>query len=225
MLAVAAHRSRGVAAVLPVITTTFAATENPISESGRWVQNDVLQTVVKTVNGSAYGTQSGGANAPYDDSEAEIAGFGNNYEVEGIIVKAAGLDSVNREVEILLRWSGNNVLRSTAFGDTHSNGYEIAVQHEGAYMNLGRFKGANLAGPISGFGTPVTGDKFRARIEGQRIRVWWNDVLQIDYTDNDSQLKVTTGNPGIGFFINAGPPAPANTDFGFGAVTVTGLPA
>jgi len=129
---------------------------------------------------------------------------------------------VNREVELLLRWSGNNPLRPTPYGNTHSNGYEINVQHAGQYMQLGRYKGALLV-QVDNYAIPKTGDRFRARIEGQRIRVWWNDVIKIDYTDNDAALKITTGDPGIGFYINAGPPRPANTDFGFDSITVRGL--
>jgi hypothetical protein len=205
--------------------TSFLLTENPISEGGRWSQFDTTNTNVQTVNGNAYGTQVNGAPfAPFDDSCAEIGYFGSNYEVTATIVKAAGLDAVNREVEIRLRCSSRGPLRSTAFGNTNSNGYEIAAQHNGNYMNLGRWKAANLVGPISGFGTPTTGDKFRARIEGQRIRVWWNDVNQIDFTDNDPDLKISSGNPGFGFFVNAGPPFPGNTDFGFSDLLVVQLP-
>jgi hypothetical protein len=205
----------------PNYTTNFDQTENPLSE-GRWIQQDALQTFVKTVGGAAYGTQSGGPNGPYDDSSAQISGFGNNYEIEGTIVKAGGLDNVNREVELLLRWSGNNPVRPTPYGNTHSNGYEINVQHAGQYMQLGRYKGALLV-QVDNYAIPKTGDRFRARIEGQRVRVWWNDVIKIDYTDNDATLKITTGDPGIGFFINVGPPRPANTDFGFDSITVRGL--
>lgn len=206
----------------PTYSTTFPLTENPISESGVWLQHDTSdQTVVKTLNGNAYGTQSGGPRAPYDDSAAHMAGFGNDYEVEGILALPGGLDSTIREVELLLRWSTDNleVIRNPTFGPTHSNGYEINMNHLGAYLDLGRFKGALLA-EVLNFATPVDGDKYRARIEKQRIRVWFNDVLQIDFTDNDAALKITSGDPGIGFFVN---PGVSNTDFGFSSVTIRSL--
>jgi hypothetical protein len=32
-----------------------------------------------------------------------------------------------------------------------------------------------------------------------------NDVLKIDFTDNDAALKITTGNPGIGVYVENAP--------------------
>jgi len=110
-------------------------------------------------------------------------------------------------------------VRSTQYGATSANGYEINVQHAGQYMQLGRFKGALLV-QVDGYATPKTGDRFRARIEGQRIRAWWNDVLKIDFTDNDASLRIPSGNPGIGFYVSQGAP---NTDFGFDSVIVRAL--
>jgi hypothetical protein len=215
-----ASGSATVAVNLTTYTTNFDVDENPLSEGGKWLHTDPTLTTCKAVAGKAFGTQNGSGG--FDDSNAYLTGFGHNYEVEGTVWLNPGLSGTgNREVEILLRWTDDGPLRSTAFGDTHTNGYEITVQHLGNYMNLGRFKGANLVGPITGFGTPKTGDRFRARIEGQRIRVWWNDVLQIDFTDSDASLQVTTGNPGIGFFVS-GPGVP-NTDFGFDSIIVRGL--
>jgi len=200
-------------------TTTFPLTENPLSEGGKWLHLDPLLTVCKSVGGRAFGTQAGSGN--YDDSNCYLTGFGTNYEVEGTVWLNPSLSGGdNREVEILLRWTDDGPVRATAFGDTHANGYEVNVQHQGAYLELGRFKGANLVHMALG-ATPASGDRFRARIEGQRIRVWWNDVLKIDYTDADPSLQVTTGNPGIGFYVSNGTP---NTDYGFDAVTVTALP-
>ena len=86
-------------------------------------------------------------------------------------------------------------------------------------MQLGRFKGALLK-QVNEYAVPHTGDRFRARIEGKRIRVWWNDVLKIEYTDSDAALQISTGNPGIGFFVDGGAP---NTDFGFESVRVRTL--
>lgn len=197
--------------------TNFDATENPISENGSWQHTDPNQTVVKTVGGSAYGTQnSGDAAPPYLDASAYLLGFGANCEVEAIISLAGGLDSTNRESEILLRWS-EGALRTNpgGYGDTHCTGYEINVQHQGAYLQCGLFKSTNLVNMALG-ATPANGDKFRARIEGTRIRCWWNDVLKFDINDS----TYATGNPGIGFFIHQGA---TNTDFGFSSVTVRQL--
>jgi len=199
-------------------STTFDLNENPLSEGGKWLHTDSTLTVCKTVGGRAFGTQSG--NGSYDDSNAYLTGYGNDHEVEGTVWLDPALSgSGHREVEILLRWTDTGPLRSTAYGPTRANGYEINVNHAGNYMQLGRFKGALLT-QVDNFAVPKTGDRFRARIEGQRIRVWWNDVLKIDFTDTDAMLQITSGNPGIGFFVDGGSP---NTDFGFDAISIRSL--
>jgi hypothetical protein len=200
-------------------STDFSITENPLSDGGRWLHSDGTLTVCRTGNGKAFGTQTGTGN--YDDSNAYMTGFGNNHEVEGVVwLSPTASTSGYREVEVLLRWSDTGPLRQTDYGPTHANGYEINWSYLGQYLILGRFKGAELTRAAS---TPVpkSGDKFRARIEGQHIRVWVNDVLQIDFTDNDPTLEIQSGNPGIGFFIGgAGVPA---TDFSFDSVTLRAL--
>lgn len=205
-----------------VFTSNFDGTETPLSEGGVWNHLDPTLTPAQKKNGVAFGTQVAGSPfGPYDDSQAYVTGFGSDYEVEGVVWVKPGISGpANREVEIILRWTDNNPLRDTPYGPTHSNGYEINWQHAGAYMGLGRFKGAELV-HLSNVPAPHTGDRFRARIVGQTITVWINDVQQLQFTDNDPTLKVTTGNPGIGFFTRA-----ANDDFGFDSVKFTklGLP-
>src|SRR5262249_54751661 len=173
-----------------VYTTSFPTNENPLSEGGKWLHTDATLTKCKSVGGRAFGTQTG--TSGYDDSNAYLTGFGNDHEVEAVIYRNPDIrGGGDRECEILLHWSDDGPLRSTQYGDTHANGYEINVQHAGSYMQLGRFKGALLA-QVNRFAMPKSGDKFRARIEGQRIRVYWNGVLKIDYTDSDGALKIAT---------------------------------
>ena len=202
-----------------VYEAQFLTPEQQLSEGGRWVHTDTLLTTCQTVNGRAFGTQSG--RNGYDDSNAYVTGFGDDYEIEGVVWINPRLSGPgNREVELLLRWSDDGPIRSTSFGPTHANGYEINAQHAGAYMQLGRFKGALLK-QVDNYAVPRAGDRFRARIEGQRVRVWWNDVLKIDFTDSSPRLQLSSGNPGIGFYVSGGAP---NTDFGFESVRVTNLP-
>ena len=196
-------------------STGFDTAESPLSEGGRWLHTDSTLTVCKTVGGIAFGTQTGGT---YDDSSAYMTGYGNNHEVEGVVWLNPNAPSTpNREVELLLRWTDNNPLRSTQYGATRATGYEVMWSHIGAYLILGRFKGAELARANSSAPAPKSGDRFRARIEGQRIRAWVNDVVMIDYTDSNTSLQIVSGNPGIGFYIDGGA---SNTDFGFNSVTV-----
>ena len=44
------------------------------------------------------------------------------------------------------------------------------------------------------------------------------NIEKFRYTDNDSNLKITSGDPGIGFYID---PCAPNNDFGFTRLTVT----
>ena len=209
---------RGKRIATPAYATTFSATEQPLSEGGRWLHHDPLLTVCRTADGRAFGTQSG--TNGYDDSNAYLTGYGDNYEIEAVVWIAPGSKGPgNREVELLLRWTDDGPLRGSRFGDTHANGYEINAQSEGSYLQLGRFKGALLK-EVDGFASPRSGDRFRARIEGQRIRVWWNDKKLIDYTDADPKLRVDKGNPGIGFYVSGGA---FNGDFGIESLRVTTL--
>jgi hypothetical protein len=197
-------------------TTNFDLAENPISEGGKWMHKDATLTLVKTTGGIACGTQTGSGG--YDDSNAYLTGFGTDYVIEGTIYKKSGLSGPFREVELLLRWTDDNPLRNTSYGPTHANGYEINIAYSGQYMNLGRWMGAALVMPTPP--VPANGDKFKAQIVGQTITCWWNNVQIFQYTDNDAALKVTTGNPGIGFYITQGA---QNDDFGFTSLTVTSL--
>lgn len=201
--------------------TSFPTDENPLSESGLWQHQDVLLTPCKVVGGRAFGTQTGSGG--FDDSNDYLLGYGPNHEVEGICYLNPSLSGAAfREVEILLRWQDDLPVRSTAYGDTHANGYEINIGHDGSYMNLGRFKGAALVVAPGDFTAPVpaTGDKFRARIIDQTITCWWTPVATgvesqlFQFTDSDAGLKIVKGHPGIGFYfetLGGG----ANTDFGF----------
>src|SRR5258706_9239290 len=101
--------------ILKAYTTTFPLDEYPIKEGGAWqVTNDPTASVVQTFGGSAYGTQRSGCPfGPYDDSWALLSGFGPNVEVEGIINKAGGPDTVNREVSIVFRGTTRAPRRST----------------------------------------------------------------------------------------------------------------
>jgi len=203
-------------------TTNFDLTENPISEGGRWFHLDPTLTKVKTTGGVALGTMTG--SGFFDDSNAYLTGFGNDHTIEGTVFLRPGTSgSPNREIELLLRWTDNNPSRPTTFGPTSVIGYEINVAHNGGYLILGRFKGAELTRAVNP-PLPKNNDKFKAVIQGQTITIFWNGAPLLltsggtSFTDNDPILKITTGNPGIGFYIDSGA---SPDDFGFTSLTVT----
>jgi hypothetical protein len=209
-------------------TTSFPLTENPISEGGVWKHLDPTLTVVRSevISGVhvAHGTQTGSGN--YDDSSAYLQGFSLDHSIQGTVWKSPTCPTTpNIEIELLLRWSDDNPLRNTAYGPTQADGYEINVQQNGAYLQLGRFKGPLLTGS-SISPAPRTGDVFKAQITtnpngSATIKVYWNGVEKISYTDSAS--PPSRGNPGIGFYIHPGYGAGINNQFGFSSITATSL--
>src|SRR5215470_16032451 len=87
-------------------TTSFSLAENPISESGNWINGGTSGldwTNVETTSGLAFGTQSGSQG--YDDSTAILAGaWSPNQTVEATVhtVNQHG-DPIFEEVELRLR--------------------------------------------------------------------------------------------------------------------------
>jgi hypothetical protein len=204
-------------------STNFTNTEDPISEAGAWHHLSTYETVVKTemINGAhvAHGTQVGGA---YDDSSAYLSGFTANQSAEGVIWKRPGISTVpNREVEILLRWEDGLPPRNTKYGMSAADGYEININQNGDYLQLGRFKGPMLM-QAAVVPKPATGDLFKAtaidnRRGGTVITVFWNGVQVMQYID---AAPKPIGNPGMGFYIDSGA---ANNEFGFSRFTANSL--
>ena len=187
-------------------STSFSGTENPISESGNWINGLVVgldwQDVQKTP-GLAFGdaaTPSG-----YSDPTAIVAGaWGPNHYVETVIYNNISGGDVG-EFEIRLRTT------ITAHSIT---GYELLWDSSGTFQ-LVRWNGpvedfTLLSGTLhSAFGSPVTGDVFKGDVgSDNQIRIYKNGVLK--YT-GDADSTYTTGSPGIGFFRRSG----AMSDFGF----------
>lgn len=208
-------------------TTVFPVNESSLSENGLWRQADpVNQQFAQTISGVAFGKLAASPTPPpYNDANAYMVGFGNDHEVEAVIYKDAGATSTpNTEVELLLRWN-EGPLRTTAFGSSKADGYEININQNGDYLILGRY----LESPeLTRAATPPAvndGDTIRARIEGQRIRVWYTvkstgvETLQIDYTDNAAGARLS-GHPGIGFYADNGGSV---TQLGFKKVTLRAL--
>ena len=207
-------------------TTNFPLTENPISEGGAWHHLDPTLTKARTevLNGVhvAHGTQTGGA---FDDSSAYLSGFSQNHVIEGVVwvsPSIQGSAAPYHEIELLLRWRDDNPQFNTPYGPTSATGYEININHTGQYLQLGSFKGPLLAAAASP-PVPKTGDIFKAQVVtnangSATITVWWNGVEKIKYTH---ATPVLGGNPGIGFYIDAGG---SNNKFGFSSITATDLP-
>lgn len=218
-------QNRGVRLVAPVsgdFSTTFSATENPISESGIWqrgASEGVNWLDPKTASGHAtadLASDAGNSNATgapastgrYDDSLAHLKTsfrtFNADQFVQVVAYKAAAYSPAGQhEAEMLLRF---------AITANNARGYEVLVGHAGN-MALVRWNGARgdytalfEAGSI---GALVDGDVMRAEITGQnaacRIRVYKNGA---ELTGNGSPFDVNvaggtvwnSGQPGLGFW-------------------------
>ena len=207
-------------------STNFPVAENPISESGHWINGRLTGLDWKDVRtnvGLAYGTQGGGG--AYDDSIAILSGtWGPDQMAEATVhrVNQSAPHQVE-EVELRLRntitahWaSGYEIL----FGESNgSNGSQY-------YLGIGYWRG-----PLNDFtrvGQPPgtillrndisthDGDVVKATIIGSRITAYINNV-PVAYTDDDT---FTSGSPGIGFyFIRGNNTSASNSDFGFTSFT------
>jgi hypothetical protein len=204
-------------------STNFPMTENPISEGGAWHHLDSTLTVVRTelLGGVhvAHGTQNGSGG--FDDSNTYLQGFSLDHVIQGTVWKSSSItSSPNQEVELLLRWSDDNPQRNTQYGPTSADGYEININQNGNYLNIGRFKGPLLA--TTSLSAPRTGDIFKAQVISNSngsatITVFWNGVQKLSVTDSNPPRR---GNPGMGFYIDAGA---RNNEFGFSSITASDL--
>jgi hypothetical protein len=206
-----------------VFTTDFNRDENPLSEYGKWNNGglDGLDwTNVRTGHGMAYGTQTGTDTGfyRYNDSYAILSGFPPDQTAVGVVHFLHPTGACNQEVELLLRWTSK---------PHKATGYEClfrCLDSSGFYMQVVRWNGAlgdftyiaSLKDPSTGI---KDGDKLKASISGNKIKVYVNGVIKLQATDN----SYPTGNPGIGFFL-AGCPG-SNADFGFVSFSASCTPA
>jgi len=191
-------------------TTNFPGSEYPLSEGGAWTNAGQYWTKVVKNNGIACGTQTGSGN--YDDSYAHLTGFPPNVVAMATIAKAAGIPSSEyHEVELLLRW--NDSASSAA-------GYECNLHHAGSYAQIVRWNGPRgnftYLADSRNVPAPKDGDIVKATVVGNVITFYLNDVRLAQATDS----TFTSGNPGIGFYIQG---AVKNEVYGFKSFTANSL--
>jgi hypothetical protein len=203
-------------------TTTFAGTENPLSEGGRWSNDGLDWTNIRKDHGLACSTQSGieAGKFQFNDSYAVLSGFPPDQEAWGEARISKPNSAYNQEVEILLRFTSS---------PHNTTGYEClarCIDGNSSYLEIVRWDG--LVGKFTylsrnhgkGFGLK-NGDTLKASIIGNVITVWVNGVQKAQATD--STFK--TGNPGIGEFLACpkGQGVGTNSDFGFTSFTAKAI--
>jgi hypothetical protein len=212
----------GLLALVPMLawsqgtyTTSFPLTENPISESGKWINGGVTGldwTNVRTTSGLAFGTESGSIN--YNDSTAVLAGtWGPTQTAQATVAvsSASSTSGIFEEVELRLRTT------ITAHSIT---GYEIncSVATSANYVQIVRWNG-----PLGSFtlldgranGPCVNGDILKATINGSTITVYRNGTSLFSVTDS----TYTTGSPGVGFYLQGA--SGLDSNYGFSSFSAT----
>jgi hypothetical protein len=204
-------------------STNFPLTENPISDSGKWINGQTVGidwTNVRTTTGFAFGTMIGTDPAPaqYADATAVLTGnWGADQTVQGTVKLLSGSSAPNVFEEVELR------LRTTIAA--HSiTGYEVncSVSTTNQYIQIVRWNGPLASWTqLNGVtGHCVNGDVLKATISGTTsttITVYLNGNVVLTATDSGSPF--TTGNPGMGFFLQGTSGLDAN--YGFSSFSAT----
>jgi hypothetical protein len=205
-------------------TTNFPATENPINQSGNWLNghtNGLDWGDVQTTPGLAFGTTVSGG-PPYTDSTAVLTGsWPSNQSACGVVTQnlsTAQRNSFFPEVEIRLRVTiaSHSI---TGYEINYSMGNNAGSGH--LYAGIVRWNGAlnNFTGlaatPTAGSLTALqTGDIFCATIVGSAITGTATRAGTVLYSFTASDSTYTSGSPGIGFY-NGGGLSAENSLYGF----------
>jgi len=222
----------------PSYTTNFPATENPISQGGKWLngkKNGIVFNDMQTTPGLAFGTAvspSGCPQTPTDctDNTAVLTGSWsadqmaqgtvhtvNQTTGDGCTTFECG--TIYEEVELRLR---------TTITANSITGYEInfrCTSNGSQYQQIGKWLGP--VGQFAAVGNAVqgpglhNGDVVKATIVGNLITVYINGVQVNQATDSTFP---SGGSPGIGTFeINRGGATTTLSDFGFTSFTAAEL--
>jgi hypothetical protein len=189
-----------------VFTTSFPLTENPLSDTGKWVNGKAIGldwNDAQSVPNEAYASMLSGGASRYNDSIAHLSTavmtFPPNQYAQGTVYRAAGYNPSpsKHEVELHLRF------QTTAH---NARGYEIMWGITG-YLAIVRWNGAlgDYTGILDtgdpGIGAPADGDVLRVEISGTTLTVFKNgkSVAQVK-VDSIPGTVWAAGQPGMGFW-------------------------
>jgi hypothetical protein len=199
-------------------TTNFPLTENPISESGRWIggkTTGLKWADFQSTPGVAFGKQLGTTPGKYDDSIALVTGtWGPNQTVEATVKTVNQNDSIFEELELRLR---------STITPNNSTGYEClfsARSSANAYVQIVRWNGPfgnfTLVDAIDGSSMALhDGDTIKCIASGNTITAYINGVQKLRVTDG----VYANGNPGIGAYLQD--TTGLNADYGFTSFTAS----
>jgi len=206
----------GTEAIARTYTTSFPATENPITESGKWLNGQadgLLWANCMTTNHFVWGNDNRGI--AYCDPTALLKGAWGSNQTVTATVKVINQPTGNgccSEIELRLRSlistntnRGYEILFSTYSG----NDYVQIVTWHGPRGVEG--VGFNYVASTSGKGAPINGDVLSASISNSTIRVYKNNSLILTGVNTEW----STGSPGVGFYGDTAP------NVGFSSFTAT----
>jgi hypothetical protein len=185
---------------VPIYTTDFPITENPISEGGKWLNGattGVDWADVQTASNKASGTgpQNAGAKQ-FADPTAVLSSTWPSDQYAQAVVSAGSLGgNCCKEVELAMRASVSAHSITGYFMDCSLiDGYN--------YMEFGTYNG-----PLNDFSTLarttafhcVDGDVLTMTASGNVITVYRNGTQVLQATDS----TFSTGSPGVGFYNSA----------------------
>ena len=201
-------------------TTAFPLTENPISESGNWINGGVTGGSnfhnVRTTARAAFGTQPGGqgncsgvGQAACGDSTAVLTGSWGATQTVQAVVYVIGSPSDYSEVELRLR---------TTITSGSITGYEFncSVVPGDAYMQIVRWNGGlgNFTLIDARSQGCVNGDVLKATGNGSTLTIYKNGSAVFSVIDS----TYTNGSPGIGMFATN---TSGNANYGFSSFIAT----
>lgn len=196
-------------------TTVFPTAEDPVNESGAWINAGLVAldwyNCSVSPAGFAHGNQT--PDVPqYTDPQAILnGGWRSNQFATAVVYATSPTNTEFQEVELHLR---------NTFSAHNTTGYEVAfrcLKTAEGYMSIARGDGVlgNFAVLLHLDGAQYgvqTGDVVLATIVGSVITAYINGVQVAQVTDG----TYTSGSPGMGFNYGV---STTNADFGFTSFT------
>ena len=210
--------------------TSFAGTENPLVESGVWLEgltDGIIWTNCRKTPGLCFGTMPGNGTgtARYADSIAILKGsWGPDQTATGTVRLVSPNTTVNifTEVEVHLRMT---VAASSITGYECNLSVSHAISGGGGqqYMQIVRWDGALGSFALLDSRDPgslvLDGDILQGSAVGSTITVSLIRGTTTIYSFSVTDTTYPTGAPGVGFFLEN--TTGINANYGFSAFTAT----
>ena len=205
-------------------STNFPATENPISESGNWINGGTTGLEwgnVQSTPGLAFGamvnggTVVNGTPSTFDDCTAVLTGtWGSNQTAQGTVYISPSISDGAQQQEVELRLNTNVTANSIT-------GYEFdaSVQPGSSYLLIVRWDGQlNKFTNISSTAAVAlkNGDVLKATNVNGTLTFYVNGVAEVTATDT----TYSNGSPGIGFW-NIGGATSTLANYGFSSFSAS----